>query len=127
VTFGPSDTRDPAARLNATEPYRLPEHLGAGVITVRLHANNEDSARKFNRTENVRPIAPSDPDFPKLYSRRNDAESVNRAFDDTLWLRRAHSIGAARQRLNLLTHALGVNALALHRHASSDPPLTIAA
>jgi hypothetical protein len=107
----------------------LPGHLGAGVITVRLHGNDEDKVRKFNRTENARPIPPSDPDFRGLYARRNDVESVNRAFDDTLWLRRARSVGQARQRLNLLTYALAVNALALHRHrrTSSDPPLPIAA
>jgi hypothetical protein len=109
--------------------YRLPEHLGGEQIVVRLHGNDEDTIRKFNRTENVRPIPPSDPDFRALYARRNDAESVNRAFDDTLWLRRARSVGQARQRLNLLTYALAVNALALHRHrrSSSDPPLPIAA
>lgn len=28
-----------------------------------------------------------------LYRRRNDAESINRHLDDTLWLRRAHSVG----------------------------------
>ena len=56
--------------------------------------------------------------FDGLYRRRNDAESesINRALDDTLWLRRAHSIGHQRQHLNLLTFALGVNSLALHRH-----------
>jgi hypothetical protein len=109
--------------------YRLPEHLGGEQIVVRLHGNDEDAVRKFNRTENVRPIPPSDPDFRALYARRNDAESVNRAFDDTLWLRRARSVGHARQRLNLLTYAVAVNALALHRHrrSSSDPPLPIAA
>lgn len=37
--------------------YRLPEHLG-GQITVRLHQDDTDRARKFNRTENVRPIPP---------------------------------------------------------------------
>ena len=46
-----------------------------------------------------------------------------------LWLRRARSVGQARQRLNLPTYALAVNALALHRHrrTSSDPPLPLAA
>ena len=109
--------------------YRLPEYFGGEQIVVRLHGNDEDVVRKFNRTENVRPIPPSDPDFPALYARRNDAESVNRAFDDTLWLRRARSVGQARQRLNLLTYALAVNALALHRHrrSSNDPPLPLAA
>jgi hypothetical protein len=64
-----------------------------------------------------------------LYRRRNDAESINRALDDSLWLRRAHSVGHERQHLNLLTYALVVNSLALHRHRqrSSDPPLTAAA
>ena len=109
--------------------HRLPDHLGGGVIVVRLHGNDEDRVRKFNRTENVRPIPPSDPAFRALYARRNDAESINRAFDDTLWLRRAHTVGTDRQRLNLLTYALAVNALALHRHrrTSSDPPLPLAA
>ncbi len=109
--------------------YRLPAHLGAGTLSMRLHGNAEDKKRRFNRTENVRPIPPTDPDFKALYRRRNDAESINRALDDTLWLRRAHSIGHERQLLNQLTHALMVNSLALHRHAqrSSDPPLAQAA
>jgi hypothetical protein len=109
--------------------YRLPDHLGGGTLSMRLHGNAEDQKRRFNRTENIRPIPPTDPDFKALYRRRNDAESINRALDDTLWLRRAHSIGHERQLLNQLTHALMVNSLALHRHAqrSSDPPLADAA
>ena len=63
------------------------------------------------------------------YARRNDAESINRALEDTMWLRRAHSVGHRRQHLNLLTYALGVNSLALwrHRQHNSDPPLPLAA
>jgi len=102
--------------------YRVPD--GLGTVTVRLHGNDEDRARKFNRTENVRPIPNGDPDFERLYRRRNDAESINRHLDDTLWLRRAHSVGHRRQTLNLLTYGLGINAIALHlnrqRHA---PPI----
>jgi hypothetical protein len=109
--------------------YRLPDHLGGGTLSMRLHGNPEDAKRRLNRTENLRPIPPTDPDFKALYRRRNDAESINRAFDDTLWLRRAHSIGHERQLLNLLTHALMVNSLARHRDAqrSNDPPLANAA
>jgi hypothetical protein len=109
--------------------YRLPDHLGGGTLSMRLHGNTEDAKRRLNRTENLRPIPPTDPDFKALYRRRNDAESINRAFDDTLWLRRAHSIGHERQLLNQLTHALMVNSLARHRHAqrSNDPPLANAA
>ena len=103
--------------------YRLPERLGGGVVTVRLHPTDDDTKRKFNRTENVRPIPSTDPDFAGLYGRRNDAESINRALDDTLWLRRAHSIGHRRQHLNLLTFTLGVNSLALHRHHEPTPTI----
>ena len=92
-------------------------------MTVRLHANAEDTKRKFNRAENVRQIAPGDPDFETLYRRRNDAESINRHLDDTLWLRRAHSIGNRRQLLNMITYALGVNALSMHvRRQGLAPP-----
>jgi hypothetical protein len=72
----------------------------------------------FNRTENVRPIPQSDPDFRRLYGRRNDAESINRHLVDTMWLGRAHSVGHVRQHVNLLGFALMVNGLALleHRH-----------
>ena len=64
----------------------------------------------------MRPIPPGDRDFERLYRRRNDAENINRHLDDTLWLRRAHSIGHLRQTLNVITYALGINALALHLH-----------
>jgi hypothetical protein len=107
--------------------YGLPQHLGGRVLTVRMHTNADDEARKFNRTENVRPIPPSDPDFTRLYPRRLDAESVNRAIDDSLWIGRAHSVGHTRQHLNLLGYALMVNALALHRHQKQREPDHLAA
>jgi hypothetical protein len=75
----------------------LPASLGGGEITVRLHGNEHDKARGFNRTENVRPIPQGDPDFARLYARRNDAESINRALDDTFYLGRAHSMKSRRQ------------------------------
>lgn len=102
--------------------YRLPERLGGGTVTVRLHTNDEDRQRKFNRAENVRQIPPGDPDFETLYKRRNDAESINRHLDDTLWLRRAHSVGARRQLLNLITYAIGVNAMSMHVHRQGLAP-----
>jgi hypothetical protein len=102
--------------------HRLPDEHGGVTITVRLHGNADDAKRKFNRTENVRPIPPDDPDFDRLYARRNDAESINRHLDDTLWLGRAHSIGRHRQGLNLLTYALCVNGLALHLHRRRRQP-----
>jgi hypothetical protein len=58
-----------------------------------------------------------------LYQRRNDAESHNRRLDDTLWLRRARSMGNRRQLLNMITYALGVNALSMNvRRQGLAPP-----
>ena len=82
---------DKSGRYRWYNDYRLPQRHGGGTLTVRLHGNDDDRARKLNRTENLRPIPPGDPDFARLYPRRNDAESINRDLDDTLYLRRAHS------------------------------------
>jgi hypothetical protein len=104
--------------------HELPDWAG-GTITVRLHQNDADTQRGLNRTENVRPIPPDDPDFEALYARRNDAESINRHLEDTLWLNRAHSVGHARQHLNLLGYAICVNAIAVaehhHRRRRTEP------
>ncbi|MDQ1521875.1 MAG: hypothetical protein QOI55_2948 [Actinomycetota bacterium] len=86
--------------------------MGAGT--------DDDTRRKFNRTENVRPIPADDPDFAPLYRRRNDAESINRGLDDSLWLGRSHSVGHERQRLNLIGFALTINSLARARHRRLD-------
>ncbi|HEU5002335.1 MAG TPA: hypothetical protein VFW71_06095 [Actinomycetota bacterium] len=95
---------------------RTPEAYGRRTVTVRLCNNDEDKARKLNRTENVRPIPPWDPDFKQIYARRSDSESINRGLEDTLYLGRAHSIGYGRQNVNLLGYALMLNWFALHEH-----------
>lgn len=107
--------------------YALPEAFGGGVITIRLHGDESDVSRKFNRTENIRVIAPTDPDFKKIYARRNDSESINRGLDDTLWLTRAHSVGHLRQTVNLLGYALMVNGLAMMEHQRRQEVLAPAA
>jgi hypothetical protein len=45
-----------------------------------------------------------------------DCESINRNLDDTLFLRRAHSVGRRRQLVNLLGYALMVNSLTILEH-----------
>ena len=107
--------------------YLLPN---GDSIMVRVDTTDQDRARKLNRAENVRQIGPADDDFKKLYGRRSDAESINRYLDDSLWLRRAHSKGAARQSVNMLGFAVMVNSLALHLHrkrraASSEGNLPV--
>src|SRR4051812_5866813 len=64
------------------------------------------AARGLNRTENVRAIPPGDPDFYRLYARRNDSESLNRLMEDSLFIGRAHSLGRSRQLVDLLGWAL---------------------
>jgi hypothetical protein len=113
--------RDKSGRYRWYNDHELPESYGGGTVTVRLHGNDEDAARGFNRTENVRPIPPSDDDFPALYARRNDAESINRGVEDSMYLRRAHSFGHPRQHVNLLGYALLVNSLALLEHHRRKP------
>jgi len=107
--------------------YALPSTYGGGTVSVRLHATEEDRARRLNRTENVRPIPASDPHFARLYARRNDAESINRGLVDSLYLGRAHSVGHLRQQANLLGYALMVNSLALLTAGRSAPPTARAA
>lgn len=119
--------RDKNGRYRWYNDYQLPSEYGGGTISVRLHGNDEDTERKFNRTENIRPIPPTDPDFKDIYSRRNDAESINRGLDDTMWLSRAHSIGHFQQTVNLLGYALMVNGLTLHEHRRRREPLAEAA
>jgi len=108
--------RDKSGLYRWYNDYALPADHGSATVTVRLHGNDADTARRFNRTENVRPIAPSDADFKRLFRIRNDAESINRGLDDSMYLRRAHSVGHRRQLVNLLGYALMVNGLALQDH-----------
>jgi hypothetical protein len=121
---GPSVTKLRARPLHGAAARTAQLAFQASNITVRLHGNDEDAKRRFNRTENVRPIAPSDPDFTSLFRIRNDAESINRGLEDTLYLRRAHSVGHRRQLVNLLGWALVVNSAALRGHArrAAEPP-----
>ena len=91
---------------------------------MRLHANDDDAARGLNRTENVRAIPPGDPDFHRLYARRNGSESLNRLLEDSLYIRRAHSLGRSRQLVDLLGWALLVNSLTLAGHRRGRLPLT---
>lgn len=59
----------------------------------------------------IRLFPPGDPDYDRLYSIRSDIESNNRQLDDTLWLGRAHSVGAKAQLLDLLGYAVVFNSV----------------
>jgi hypothetical protein len=55
------------------------------------------------------PPPTGDKDFQKLNRRRNDAESINRALEDTFNWGRAHSVGHVAQDADLLGFGLGMN------------------
>ena len=112
---------DKSGRYRWHNDYQLPSHLGAGTLTVPLHGNAEDTARKLNRTESLRPIPPGDPDFERIFGLRSDAESINCSLEDTLYLRRVHSHGRTRQLVNLLGWALMNNSLTLTQHQARAP------
>ena len=96
--------------------YRLPAAYGGGELRIRLTGNDEDARRKINRAERLRAIPPSDPDFAQIFRRRNDAESLNRAVEDSFYWMRAPSVGAIAQEADLLGFGLGLNSLSWHRH-----------
>jgi hypothetical protein len=106
--------------------YRPPAGYVGDEVSVRLDTSEEDTRRGLNRAENLRAIPPADPDFKRLYARRNDAESINRALEDTLYLGRAHSLGQLSQQVDLLGFALMVNSLSLARHRAREH-VTVAA
>jgi hypothetical protein len=58
--------------------------------------------------------------------RRNDAESLNRGLEDTLYWGRAHSVGHVAQEADLLGFGLGLNALSWHRHRKRKPDSAVA-
>ena len=118
---------DKSGRYRRYNDYKLPSYLGSGTLTVRLHGTPADDTRGLNRTENLRPIPPSDPDFTRLFRRRNDAESINRALDEGPLPRPGPRLGNARQLLNPIGFAVIVNSLAIARHIRSRPPLAAAA
>ncbi len=102
--------------------YDVPDELNGGSVRIRVNNTAEDRTRGFNRSEYVRAIPENDPDFERLGPQREDIESINRALDDTLWLRRAQSVGHRRQRLDLLGFAGMMNALTRFLYGQSKAP-----
>ncbi len=108
------------AALRFYNQYEMPKEYATREITVRLHNSAEEEARRLNRAENLRAIPPGDPDFGRLYARRADAESLNWNLEDSLYLKKAHSLGHLRQEADLLGFAQLVNSITLARHRARE-------
>jgi hypothetical protein len=102
MTLGPGSAPETRhrSRLTAGAPRR--DHHQTHRRVDHPSSPQLPHERKLNRTENLPPIPPGDPDFADLFRTRNDAESINRNLDDMPFLRRAHSAGARRQLVNML-------------------------
>lgn len=120
-TFLPLQRHGVKKRTNSDGTYRwygayqLPGHLGGDKILVRADTTDDDRHRNVNRSENYRLMPPGDPDYDRLYPLRSDIEANNRQLEDTLWINRAHSVGADAQLLDLLGYALLYNSVAIGR------------
>lgn len=90
--------------------YALPARFQDREVRFSLLGNDDDLASHLNRAENLRAIPFGDPDFELIFPLRADAESINRHLEDTLYLKRAHSVGVLRQWSDMLGFARLENA-----------------
>jgi hypothetical protein len=113
-------------RSEGSHPYRpyvglkLPAEVALRVgkrdIQVAIHDTEEDKRRGYLRTAHVRAIGPANPDFAIYRQMRGDSESLNRTIEDSLYRHhRAHSVGWARQQVDMLGLASLINALTRER------------
>lgn len=114
-------TRKQVKRVQRADgTYRF--HLGVTIpcrrsnftIWLSPHARNETD----NLPEHLRLIPPGDPDFKRIYGRRNDSESFNSQYKRTLLVDRAASVGWERQLFDVLAFAVLQNSLSCSAQAS---------
>lgn len=107
--------------------YRVPLDHGGGTVRLRLTSDEADRVNGFNREEYLSAFPAGDSDYDRIYKRRNDAESGNNTLDNSMLRERAHSIGRAGIRLNMITWALYKNAQTRALYASRAGPALAAA
>lgn len=73
--------------------------------------------------DQLRSLPESDPDFAAIYGLRNDAESNNNSYKQTLPSRRAAALGWRRQLLDVTGWAVLVNSRAHQRHGPPAPDI----
>jgi hypothetical protein len=107
--------------------YFLPGRHGTDVVLIRFDQTDEDRKRNFNRAENLRAFPPSSAQYKKVYGRRSDAESSNRLLEDSLWLNRAHCLGARQQLVTMIGFQRATNAVAFARYRARQAAPELAA
>ena len=89
----------------------------------RVDNTTADTARGFNRAENLRQHPPGTDTYTDCYGWREDAESVNSVLDETLYRSRMPAYLLDRQHLFMLGHVLARNSIAraLLRRSAAPP------
>ena len=84
----------------------MPRALVGGTTSIRLNSTADEREAKPHqrRTRALRPISEADPDFDRLIGLRQDSESNNSQYKQTLHLNRARSVGTNRLRLDLIAY-----------------------
>ena len=95
------------------------------VAWVSPHRQPGDTG--YGRPDQVRLIPPDDELFAELYGLRNDSESINGRYKNTLYARRASGLGWRRQLLDLISWAVASNSYAWALHAANTAEVAAAA
>lgn len=97
---------------------RLPiEQRGATVFVRHNSKRDERLKNDTRRTQVLRPIPASDPDFGRIFGCREDVEAMHRHLKERLWCGRARRKGLLAQQLNLQAYQFRTNLVALVAHA----------
>ena len=108
----------------------VPPHLVGAITSIRLNSTDEErkirphgQQRHERRTRALRDVSEADPDFDSLYGLREDSESNNSQYKQTLHHGRARTVGANSLRLDLLAYQCVTIITALvahHRRVNSS-------
>ncbi len=79
-----------------------------------LTPTQTDEVHKFNRSDYLRVLPPTDPDYSRVYGMRADTESLNAQFERAFYNRRLPAWGLHNQTVIVLMAALAQNAWARH-------------
>jgi len=79
-----------------------------------LTPTQTDEGHKFNRSDYLRVLPPTDPDYSRVYGMRADTESLNAQFERAFYNRRLPAWGLHNQTVIVLMAALAQNAWARH-------------
>ncbi|GAA2146498.1 hypothetical protein GCM10009844_22630 [Nocardioides koreensis] len=107
-------------RANGRYRFNVGYELNCPASTFTIWLSPHATATDPSRPEQLRVLAPGDPDAQRLHGLRSDAEGFHSSFKRTLLVDRQMSLGWRRGLVDLYCFTLLNNALAEHRAAEED-------